>query len=50
MKQQNEHLLRVDQEEEQRGCNCENIEECPLNGQCLIENLDVLYRDGEKDV
>ena len=54
MKQQNEHLLRVDQEEEQRGCNCENIEECPLNGQCLTDNLvytaDVLYRDGEEDV
>ena len=54
MKQQNEHLLRADQEEEQRGCNCENIEECPLNGQCLTDNLvytaDVLYRDGEEDV
>ena len=54
MKQQNEHLLREEQEDEHQVCNCENIENCPLNGQCLTDNLvyiaDVVYNDGEEDV
>ena len=54
MKQQNEHLLREEQEDEHQSCNCENIENCPLNGQCLTDNLvytaDVVYNDGEEDV
>ena len=55
MKQQNEHLLREEQEDEHQGCNCENIENCPLNGQCLTDDnlvytADVVYNDGEEDV
>ena len=54
MKQQNEHLLREEPEEEQQLCNCQNVEDCPLNGHCLTSDLvytaDVSYKDGEEDV
>ena len=32
-------ILREQNLEEERKCNCRNKEECPLGGQCLLENI-----------
>ena len=35
----NSKLLKSENENEARGCNCRNKEECPLRGNCLVENV-----------
>ena len=53
MKQKNENLLKETHEGEQRMCNCSNVENCPLNGQCLTSNLvytaDVNYKENNEE-
>ena len=40
MKQRNEQLLREESDmAEERLCNCENTNTCPLNGECLTPSL-----------
>ena len=35
----NRKILREVPEENIKMCNCRNVEECPLNGECLAENI-----------